>query len=149
MPTIPGIWKRKIDSDTLDERRTWREALEKSGFCYYRHPTKAELYFSNAFNVAHGYPPTADLLGYPKLLLEGPEVEPEWCDQDHLGGELARRAVDRGNDRGDDSQHSSYSSASDEEEEECEGIKAGAQALFAGLGIADSFESEHEECGGQ
>merc|ERR1711931_370265 len=70
LPTVPGIWKRKIDSDTLDERRTWREALEKSGFCYYRHPTKAELYFSNAFNVAHGYPPTADLLGYPKLEVE-------------------------------------------------------------------------------
>merc|ERR1711874_564042 len=37
LPTYPGVWKRKMDSDTLEERRAWREALEESGFCLMAH----------------------------------------------------------------------------------------------------------------
>jgi len=126
LPTTPGIWKRKMGSDTLDERRAWREALEKSGFCYYQHPTKAELYFSNAFNVAHGYPPTADLLGYPKLEVEFIPQLVYVPDNKHDQGCFDQL--------GDADPLEKPSSTSEE-------------GLISR--DVDSSESEHEECGGQ
>jgi len=148
LPTYPGVWKRKMDSDTLEERRAWREALEESGFCFYRHPTTALLYFSNASNVSQGYPPTADLLGYPRLLLDGPSVYPSWCDQEHLAEELGR-LEDAEFEQSDSDAEDNLSSLSEDEEKSDEEEDSNLSRLMAAICKPAGSRSEHEECSGQ
>jgi len=156
LPSTPGIWKRLMDCDTLEERRVWRQALESSGFCYYRHPTTPVLYFSNASNVMQGYPPTADLLGYPKLSLEQPDVYPDWCDQEYLSEELARFSEWSLHDDSDTCSSEEDTSCSDSESEFYDVSEPGDEEveqedqqsrLLAGLLVTRSSGSEQEDDG--
>jgi len=66
---LPGVWKIDLKDLSLEERQNWKRSVQKNGYSFYRHPTKAEMFFTNASGINKGMPPTASMLGLPKLVL--------------------------------------------------------------------------------
>jgi len=69
VPQKTAYWKKTMDPENNQQRRTWIEFLDQHGFSYRFNPAKTELYFSNSRSASLGYPPNAELLGLPKLAL--------------------------------------------------------------------------------
>lgn len=75
LPAESGYWKKNLSPRDDEGRRAWVHALDQRGFGHAFDSTETKLYFSNAFSVLTGYPPTAELLGYPKLAVEIPSSD--------------------------------------------------------------------------
>jgi len=81
VPEEAGLWVRKFDHDDPKTRQKWQKTLSV-GFARHIASETAEIHFSNAANVCMGYPPTAALLGLPKLILDKFEADgTDWLDQ--------------------------------------------------------------------
>jgi len=71
VPTGLRAWKICVAGMSVEER-TETVSVLSTRFNYYYHPTKAEVYFTNDADVRKKLPPTASMLGLPKLYLIWP-----------------------------------------------------------------------------